>query len=175
MFSLWGLVSERTEETKLRQIGNMHPSRASSVVQELVVKSPACLEVKGHTGVVTGSNRWLSPPFPSSLSSICNCEGKHCRSHHFLHPADPPTTTTSLAPALFCMLNTLLISSAAPMCEVLRGRKKTYLSRGVMEYAFVIGLVSLMHVRNVALWRDTVKTAYAYIYIHMYKMETSPE
>lgn len=33
-----GLVSERTEETKLRQIGNMHPPRASSIAQELGVK-----------------------------------------------------------------------------------------------------------------------------------------
>lgn len=42
-----------------------------------------------------------------------------------------------------------------------------------MEYASVKSHVSLMHVQNVALWRDTVKTTYAYI--DMYEMETSPE
>lgn len=82
-------------------------------------RNPALLKVKGHTGVVTSGNPRPRRPLPSalplSLSSIYNCEGKHCRSLNFLHPADPlpPSLTFAAAFVSSRVLNTLLISSGS--------------------------------------------------------------
>lgn len=94
---------------------NTRPSRAPSVAQELVVKSPARLEVKGHTGVVTSSNR--CPPPPLSSPPFPPVSHQSATVKESTAGAVTSSTLQILPPALFCMLNTLLVSSAAPKCE----------------------------------------------------------